>query len=165
MNIVLCGMPGSGKTTVGRLLAERLHTDLVDTDAVIVERYGEINRIFAGHGEEYFRDIETRVIKEVAGKFSDAVISVGGGAVLRGENVQHLKETGRIIYLCADSQTLVKRLEGDKSRPLLKGDTAERIGALMSARAGIYRACADFIIETDGLSPEKIVETVMELSK
>ena len=144
MNIVLCGMMGCGKTTVAAELAARGYT-VVDTDEVIVGRYGDINGIFAA---------------DVAKKYDGAVISLGGGCVLRAGNVKNLKTTGRIFYLRAKAETLIKRLKGDTSRPLLQGGLEEKVNSILSARAHIYESVADFIIDTDGLTPAEIAKII-----
>jgi shikimate dehydrogenase len=97
-NIVLIGMPGSGKSTIGKALAEKLGRAFTDTDGIITERYGIISDIFAQKGEEYFRNIEALAVKETAKK-NGVVIATGGGAVLRQENVTALKQNGVIFFL------------------------------------------------------------------
>lgn len=159
MNIVLCGMMGCGKTSVAKEL-EKLGLICVDTDALIVERYGNINDIFAEHGEKYFRDIEAQITAEVAKKYDNAVISLGGGCVLREENVKNLKASGKIFYLRARAETLVKRLEGDTSRPLLKGGLKEKVNSILAVRSGIYEGVADFIIDTDDKNCGQIAEII-----
>ncbi|MGN0804223.1 MAG: shikimate kinase [Candidatus Coproplasma sp.] len=162
MNVVLCGMMGSGKTAVASAFADLYGVQIVDTDAVIVSRYGEINAIFANHGEEYFRNIESEVCKEVSMQYSNAVISLGGGAVLRAQNVQNLKKTGKIIYLKAKAQTIIERLQGDTTRPLLKGGLEEKVNSILANRSAIYEGVADVVIETDSLTPEQIAKVIKE---
>ena len=152
---------GCGKTTVAAELGKYGYT-VVDTDALIVERYGNINDIFDGHGEEYFRDIESLITAEVAKKYDNAVISLGGGCVLRAQNVKNLKESGKIFYLRATAQTLTERLKGDTTRPLLKGGLEERVTTLLKARASVYENAADLIIDTDGKTPREIANTIRE---
>lgn len=161
MNIVLCGMMGCGKTSVAREL-EKLGFVCVDTDALVVERYGDINDIFAARGEEYFRDIEAQIVQEVAENYKNAVISLGGGCVLRDENVKNLKADGKIFYLRAKASTLIKRLQGDASRPLLKGGTKERVNSILAARAHVYESVADFVIDTDDKSCGQIAQLVKD---
>ncbi|MDE7084867.1 MAG: shikimate kinase [Clostridia bacterium] len=161
MNIVLCGMMGCGKTTVAAELGKFGYT-VVDTDGLIVGRYGEINKIFDSRGEEYFRDIESLITAEVAKKYTNAVISLGGGCVLRAQNVKNLKESGKIFYLRASAQTIIGRLEGDTARPLLRGGLAERVNSVLTARAAVYESVADFIIDTDGKTPQEIANTIRE---
>lgn len=165
MNVVLCGMMGCGKTTVAAEISSRYNLPSVDTDAEIVKKYGEINAIFAERGEEYFRSVEEQTVAEVARNYSDAVISTGGGCVLRERNVDNLKKTGKIIYLRTQPETLVKRVEGDASRPLLKGGARQKIYSILAVREKIYSAAADYIVDTDGLTPAQIAERIMELIK
>lgn len=160
MNVVLCGMMGCGKTAVAAAYSALYGVNSVDTDAVIVERYGEINAIFSEYGEEYFRGIETQVCREVAASFDQAVIALGGGCVLRAENIAALKKTGKIFYLRTKAETIIKRLKGDSTRPLLQGGLEEKVNNILSQRAAIYEGCADYIIDTDGLTPEEIAKRI-----
>lgn len=155
-------MMGSGKTAVASAFADLYGVQIVDTDAVIVSRYGEINAIFAKFGEENFRNIESEVCKEVSMQYSNAVISLGGGAVLRAQNVQNLKKTGKIIYLKAKAQTIIERLQGDTTRPLLKGGLEEKVNSILANRSAIYEGVADAVIETDSLTPEQIAKVIKE---
>lgn len=160
MNVVLCGMMGCGKTAVAAAYSALYGVKSVDTDAIIVERYGEINAIFRDKGEEYFRNLETGVCKEVASALNGAVIALGGGCVLRSENVSALKSTGKIFYLRTQAETIIKRLKGDNTRPLLQDDLEERVRGILSKRAAVYEGAADFIIDTDGLTPEEIAQKI-----
>ncbi len=160
MNIVLCGMMGCGKTTVAAALSEKYNLPEVDTDRLIVERYGEINAIFERHGEAHFRDLEAQIVKEVAKLNKNSVISLGGGCVLRDENVKNLKASSKIYYLRTKAETIIKRLKGDSSRPLLAGGLEEKVNSILSARAKIYESVADEIVDTDGRTPEEIAEII-----
>ncbi|MGN0813287.1 MAG: shikimate kinase [Candidatus Coproplasma sp.] len=160
MNVVLCGMMGCGKTAVSEVYSRLYGVKKVDTDEVIVERHGEINAIFANFGEEKFRDIETEVTKEVASTYDNAVISLGGGCVLRSENVTALKKSGKIFYLRTKAETIIKRLKGDSTRPLLQGDLEERVNSILSKRSSVYEGVADCVIDTDGLTPEEIAKKI-----
>lgn len=161
-NIVLCGMMGSGKTTVARALNTIYNLNWVDTDDQIVGQYGAINGIFARLGEEGFRDIESAVTKRVAQSCANSVISLGGGCVLRKTNVEELKKTGIIFYLRTSPETVIKRVKGDTTRPLLHGDLEERVRTISANRAAVYEGAADYIIDTDDKSPERIAELIME---
>jgi shikimate kinase len=165
MNVVLCGMMGVGKTTVGRCLAQSLDLRWMDTDEYIVEKYGEISGIFERFGEGYFRALETEVVKELVQE-DGLVISVGGGLVLKEENIDLLKQNGKIIYLRARVETLAERLTADGTRPLLKTDgesLTEKIEKILTARAPIYESVADFTVDVDGKEPEKIVGEIIAI--
>ncbi len=164
MNVVLIGMPASGKTTVAAALAKSLGLKVLDTDALIVERHGEINKIFEKFGEEAFRNLESEAVNEVA-KNSDAVISTGGGCPLRKENVLALKKSGKIIFLRTSISELIRRTEWDGTRPLLKGEREERLKSLLSVRTPVYEEAADFTVDTDGLTPEEIAKKITEFIK
>lgn len=160
MNIFLIGMPGSGKTTVIDLYESIYHEQTYDTDEFIKNRHGDISKIFSEYGEEYFRELETEVIREICGYGDDAFVSTGGGAALREENVRLFKSYGRIVYLRTKIDTLLKRLDGDASRPLLEGNKAERITELFKYRASVYESVADIIIDTDGLTQKEVLERI-----
>jgi len=138
-NIVLTGMPGSGKSTVGKLI-DADGFEFVDTDAEIEKRCGcTIKELIATKGEKYFRDLETRVIHDVS-TVCGRIISTGGGAVLRSENVRYLKRNGRIFFIDAD----LKRLSATDDRPL--SDTYEKLAKLYHERQGIYKSTADITV-------------------
>lgn len=160
MNIVLAGMPGSGKTTVAGVFKER-GFGVFDTDEQIVKKHGRIADIFANFGEEKFREIETQTVRELAG-LDGIVIATGGGCLLREQNVKLLKQSGKVVYLRTAPKTLFKRVEGDTERPLLQGDTFAKINKLFAQRAPVYEGAADIIIDTDGRSPEEIADLLME---
>ena len=164
MNLILCGMMGAGKTSVGIRLAERAGRRWVDTDTLIEEKYGAISEIFHRFGEEYFRQVETKTACDLMG-LDNLVISVGGGLVLWKENVSLLKENGKIVYLRASVQTLEERLASDAARPLLKTDKplSTRLQELLELRAPIYEAVADFTIDTDGKTVEEIVDEILSI--
>ena len=152
-NIVLSGMPGSGKSTVGKLIAEQLGREFIDTDALIVERAGEITRIFEEHGEPYFRDLETEVIKELA-PLTGKVISLGGGAVLRDENVCALRHNGEIFFIDRSPEYLIPTSD----RPL--ADEKAKIMRLYDQRIERYMATADYIIDGD-CEPADVADSVI----
>ena len=162
MNLILCGMMGAGKTTVGIKIAEKLGRRWYDTDEVITQQYGKISDIFEDKGEEYFRGLETQTVKSLSAE-TDLVISVGGGLVLRAENVELLKQNGKIFFLRAKKQTLLARLQGDKERPLLQGEESleDKIDRLLSTREAIYEKAADYIVDVDEKSPDKIAGEIL----
>ena len=151
-NIVLIGMPGSGKSTVGKLVAKALGREFVDTDAVIKERHGDIPTIFAKHGEEYFRKVESEVVKEV-GLSTGKVIATGGGVVKDKNNLFPLKQNSKIIYIDRAVEKLV--LGG---RPLSKD--LQTVKELYKQRKDLYHLFADQKINNDG-DIEKTVEGVI----
>ena len=165
MNIVLCGMMGAGKTTVGIQLALLLDRSWVDTDNLIERDYGAISKIFERHGEAYFRELETRTVEEVIEE-ENLIISVGGGLVMNQENVSLLKENGKIFYLRASVETLAERLKGDTTRPLLKVDgesLTETLTKKLEERASAYESAADYIIDVEGKTPSQIAVDIMSM--
>ena len=162
MKLVLCGMMGSGKTTVGKLLAKTLAWEWADTDEYIVERYGDISELFAQKGDAYFREIETETVKMLAQK-DRLVLSTGGGVVLRAENISLLKDNGIVVYLRAKKQTLVERLQGDNTRPLLQkeGSLDDEIERLLQEREELYEDSADVVLDVDGKTPEEITKEIL----
>ena len=158
-NIILVGMPGSGKTTVANAYKEKYGKQVFDTDSYIESIHGKISDIFEKFGEEYFRKLETDAVRKLC-KNDNALISTGGGCVMREENVRIFKSSGKIVYLKAKQDTILKRLEGDTSRPLLAGNKAERLTQLFEKRAPVYESVADIIVDTDGLTPQEIIEEI-----
>lgn len=168
MNIVLVGLMGSGKSSVGRLLARRLGRPLIDTDGLVAQEAGcTIPEIFAAEGEEGFRNREAQVIARVAA--ADAqVIATGGGAVLRPENREALRQNGFVIYLEASPEALYQRARGQgiAQRPLLAGDDPlGRLRALAESRADAYAAAAHCRVTTDGRPVEGVVAAILEMLK
>jgi len=163
MNIILIGFMGTGKSVVGRKLAERLSMGYLGTDELIEEREKrKIFQIFQERGEEYFRKVESRVIKEVCLR-DNCVIATGGGVVLKEENMKALKKNGLIICLSANPETIWQRTASDERRPLLKcQNPKERIRNLLKVRKPYYQK-ADFIIDTSSLTDEEVVEEIMAM--
>lgn len=159
-NIVLIGLMGSGKTTLGRMVAQKTGMEFIDTDELIIQRVGKsISQIFEEDGEAFFRDLELEIIEEVSHR-ENCVISTGGGAVLRPENFDNLKKTGVLFFLSASPMILWERIKDDKSRPLLKGDNA--IGILirvLTARLPLYEQ-ADYKINTEKSFEEAVDEII-----
>jgi len=152
-NITLIGMPSSGKSTIGKLLAEKTGRVFIDTDSVIVERYGDISALFALKGEQFFRDVETEVIRE-ASKTTGAVISTGGGAVLRDENVKLLRQNSKIYFLDRPLEYLCPT----DDRPL--AGSREKIEKLYGERYDRYlNVCDEKIdVQNDSSVPQKEIE-------
>jgi len=161
-NIVLTGFMGTGKSTVGRLLAERLGWPFLDTDELIEGRYGPIPAIFADHGEQRFREIEREVAAEVARR-RGYVVATGGRLLLDPENERALGATGVVVCLSASVDALVARLAGGaEDRPLLRsGDPESRIRELLSERAAGYGRFPQ--VPTDGLAPDAVADAVLAL--
>lgn len=161
-NIVLIGFMGSGKTTLGRWMMENAGMELIDTDDYIEQRQGvKIKEIFARQGEEYFRDLETGVLKELSADTYNTVVSVGGGMPVRAENRALMRKIGPVVYLRTSQETLLKRLEGDTGRPLLAdGHLKEKIRTLMEAREALYYEGADYVVDTDGKTPGQLYNDI-----
>lgn len=162
-NIVLIGFMGSGKSTVGRRLARRIGYGYVDTDQMIEAKVGKkVAEIFDGEGEAVFRALERQAV-EKASSGKVRVIACGGGAVLDPQNVKMLKQNGVLIYLKASQKSLMERLErGLARRPLLRAENAEeRVKELLEERVKTYESVADDIIDTDGLSPARVVDEIV----
>ena len=160
-NIFLVGMPGAGKTTVGRHLARRLQRAFIDADHEIEARTGvRIPLIFDIEGEQGFRDREAKVIAELANE-SNLIIATGGGAVLRPENRAALKQGGTVVYLHATPRLLFERTRLDPNRPLLQvADPMQKIEELFAQRDPLYREVADLVINSLGGSIGHLVKQV-----
>jgi shikimate kinase len=160
--VALVGMPGSGKSTVGRHLARQLGLKLADSDHVIEERIGmPIRAFFEAHGEGPFRDLEQQVIGELCA--GDAlVLATGGGAVLREANRRALRQTSHVFYLRSTPEELFRRLRHDTHRPLLQGgDPMRRLRELFRERDPLYRQTAHYVIETGRPSVPSLVNMVL----
>ena len=162
MTITLVGMPGSGKTTVGRQLARRLGLPFFDSDQVIEERLGcSIREYFASAGEAAFRDLEQQVLAELA-QGPACVLATGGGAVLREANRQALHSAGRVVYLRSSPEDLYRRLRHDTTRPLLQvADPLAKLRELYEQRDPLYREAAHFQIETGRPSVPRLVNMIL----
>lgn len=158
----LVGLPGSGKTTVGRQLARRLQIPFVDSDHAIEARLGcSIREFFECEGEDKFRDIEEEVIDSLT-QGPTGVVSTGGGVVLRPANRQHLRERGQVIYLKSTPEELYRRLRHDVNRPLLQvADPLSRLRDLYAVRDPLYREVAHFVLETGRPSVATLVNMIL----
>lgn len=161
-NIVLIGMMGSGKTTVGKLLAEAIGLTFVDTDQLLENKTErKITEIFAQDGEQKFRTLEAEVIDEVTDKVGQ-VIATGGGVVLREENIKKLGKKGTIIFLHASPETLMERLRDDETRPLLQCQEPEnKLKEILKFRLPFYRKASRLEIDTNSMKPEEIVHKLI----
>ena len=155
-SIVLTGMPGSGKSTLGALLAEKTGREMLDTDAELVRRAGmPITEIFRTRGEAAFRDLETAVLRD-AGRRGGIILATGGGAVLRAENVDAMKQNGTVVFLDRPLDALLPT----EDRPL--ADSGAKIRALYAARYPVYTAAADLRLEVAG-TPEQTMTRLLEM--
>ncbi|MDR4495095.1 MAG: shikimate kinase [Nitrospirales bacterium] len=163
MNIVLIGYRGTGKSTVARILGERLQRTVISTDAAIVKEEGQsIPQIVEQFGWDHFRDLETRMCRKLQDQ-TDLVIDTGGGLILREENVNILKAHGKVFWLTAEVSTIVNRISGDTQRPSLSGTKSfvEEVEDILKERTPKYQAAADFTIPTDHETPESIAVQVL----
>ena len=163
MNIVLIGYRGTGKSTIGRAVAARLGREMVSTDKEIVRRAGSsIPEIVAAHGWDYFRDLESTICQELAGK-DDLVIDTGGGAILCQQNVDVFKRNGRLVWLTASVETIAARIGSDRQRPSLTGTKShvDEIREVLTERIPKYQAAADMTIATDGQSIDELATTIV----
>jgi shikimate kinase len=163
--IFLIGYRGSGKTTVGAVLARRLGWPFVDADAEIEGRHRTtIRDIFAAEGEAGFRDREAAILADLCTR-KDTVIATGGGIVLREENRKLLKRHGFVAWLTADPTTLQSRIHADPTtaarRPALAGGGLAEIEQLLALREPLYRACADLEVPAGALSPEQAADAIL----
>lgn len=149
-NIILIGPMGSGKSTIGSIIAKRLNREFQDSDHYIEDRTGvDIARIFDIEGEQGFRDRESNALVDLLSQ-DNRVIATGGGSVLRKENQKLLKKEGYIVFLDTSVNQQMQRLQRDKKRPLLQTDNPrERLEALFDERRPIYLELADFAVKTD----------------
>ena len=157
-SIVLVGAPGSGKTTVGRALADRLGLGFADVDTVIVDRVGKpIAEIFADDGEDAFRTLEEQVTAELLD--GSGVLALGGGAVLSARTRTALRGR-RVVWLRVGLAAAVKRVGMDTARPLLLGNVRGRLLALLNERAPLYAEVASLVIDTDALDPAAVADRI-----
>lgn len=161
-NIVLIGFMGSGKSTIGKKLAEKIGYCFCDIDRVIErDNKKSISEIFETEGEEYFRELETKTVKILIDTVSNCIISVGGGLPIKEGNGKLLKELGTVVFLKVTKNTVLKRLENDKARPLLASDNREqKIDELLLYREPIYTAIADIIVDVDEKEFEQILDEI-----
>lgn len=161
-NIVLIGFMGCGKTTVGIELAKQNNMTFIDTDTKIeLEEHMTVKEIFNHFSEKHFRQLETNQLEKLLKTTNNAIISTGGGIVIREENRLLLKKIGTVIYLKTSEQELIKRLQNDTKRPLLKQQKLDdAVTNLLTLRIPIYENLADIIINTDGKTVENITKEI-----
>jgi shikimate kinase len=160
--IILVGMMGAGKTTVGRRLAERLGWSYLDSDAEVAASTGRtVPELFAEDGEDAFRAAESRVLADALGGRDPVVVSAAGGVVLSDGNRKLLQESGTVVWLRADPALLARRVGDGSGRPLLGQDPAAVLSELERARRGLYASVASVTVDVDELSPPQVVERVL----
>ena len=161
MSIILIGMRGSGKTTIGKMLAQQLGMEFIEMDQQVEKRAGmSIADFVKQNGWYAFRDEESDLIKKLRGK-NNCVVSTGGGVVVRDENVRILKTIGTIIWLEADVDTLITRIGEDTNRPSLSGKPMkDDMEITYLQRQSHYKEAADYSISTEGKLPEDIVNEI-----
>jgi shikimate kinase len=164
MNIVLIGMRGSGKTTVGKLLAERLLKPFYDLDSILAAKEGmPIAEVIQKNGWEYFRDKESEITEGISGP-ANAVISTGGGVILREKNILALKKNGIFIYLKTTIETMLQRIGENTTRPPLTNQPVinDEIKQVLFEREPLYQKIANITIETDNKTVQEIVNEIMK---
>ncbi len=163
-NVILIGFMGSGKSSVGKVLANKLQRNFIDMDDEIeIGEAKSINDIFDEYGEERFRELETSYLEKLFTK-KNKVISTGGGVVLKEENVDILKKIGTVIFLHTPYEALLNNLQGDLTRPLLqRADSKEVIKNLLEKREPIYFHAASMIIQTKDKSINDITDEIIKL--
>jgi shikimate kinase len=168
--IYLTGFMGSGKSTIGPILANTLGWDFYDLDRVIENKTGKkIREIFERDGEDFFRTMETDTLKEISNN-NKAIVSLGGGTIVSDDNIKILKSSGKLIYLKMSEEAAYERLKYKRDRPALKNETGEfsekdllkRINELMVTRSSYYEQ-ADFTIDTDKSSVGKTVDKIVNI--
>ena len=160
MNLWLIGMMGSGKTTVGRVVAARTGRPFRDVDLIVAERMGtSIPELWQREGEDTFRAIEAAIIEELTVE-DGAVISTGGGAILREGNRNAMRRSGTVVWLQATAEVLASRVGGSLDRPVLGGGGATRLNELLVERAEAYKAAAHHTVSTGGRTPGEVADEV-----
>jgi shikimate kinase len=161
-NVVLVGFMGTGKSSVGKLVAHRLRFQLVDNDSIIIERAGmEITEIFEKLGESTFREYETRALESLE-HLNRCVISTGGGAVLREGNRNLLRRIGLVVLLTAREDIIYDRVARNTKRPLLStGDPRTSISEMLAERSAAYAAAAQVTVDTSDLTREQAAEAIV----
>lgn len=160
--IVLMGFMGTGKSEVGRRLAQRLGRAFVDTDQLVEERAGKrVAAIFSEQGEPAFRALERDAVAEAAGR-GGAVVAVGGGAVLDPENVRCLREAGVLVHLTARPEIILRRVGTGAGRPLLADDPRAAVQRILAERGPVYEAAADVTVDTSDRTADEVVQEIQQ---
>ena len=161
-HLVLVGMMGSGKSTVGTRCAERLGRPFVDTDEIVASITGSsVSDVFARDGEAAFRVLEAQAVADACAAPTPSVIATGGGAVLDAANRKHMRDAGFVVWLQAPAALLAGRVGDGRTRPLLSGDPHGTLERLEALRRSAYEAAAHATIETEGLGKNAVVDAVL----
>jgi shikimate kinase len=161
--VFLCGFMGCGKSTIGKILAEKLECEFTDMDNYIVEKqHMSIPQMFAEKGEDYFRKAETEAVKELSGR--SGVIACGGGAMLKKINADIANKSGYVIYIEVDFDTCYNRISGDKNRPIVANNTKEELSLIYEGRVNIYKENSALTVEGSG-TPEEIAKRIISFLK
>lgn len=164
MNIVIIGMRGTGKTTIGKMLSESLRREFFETDVLVVKKENQpIAQIVSERGWDTFRDVESDVVEEVT-LMDNNVISTGGGVVVRERNMKLLKQNSIVILLTASIDSMNARLQRDSERPSLTSNLSLRkeIAEVLQKRKHLYEKAADITVSTDNQNPEEILHTILK---
>jgi len=163
MKIALVGFSFSGKTTVAKILAQKLKLEFIDSDEIIQKIYGDISAIFSQHGEEYFRDIEERIINDIVRNNNNFVLATGGGAVLSEKTSALLKEYTKTIWLKTSLESIIKRDTKKDDHPMLAGrDRVKAVRELYLKRTDVY-SFADIDVDTDNKTAAQTADGIIKL--
>ncbi len=168
MHVYLIGYRGSGKSTIGRLLSERLDRPMVDTDDLVEAESGmTIKDIFATKGEPWFRDLEAKIVSTASASAVATVVSLGGGAVLREASQTILKSTGICIWLTASAEYLFQRIQSDQATQLRRPNLSQsggfaEVAEILSKRRPIYESLSDITVEVEGKTPDDICDEIVD---
>jgi shikimate kinase len=163
-HLVLVGLMGAGKTTVGAACATRLARPFVDTDDLVEANTGmTVAELFAHEGEVRFREVERQAVLDACATPAPAVIACGGGAVVDADNRRRLHLAGLVVWLQAAPTTLMARVKAGSGRPLLEGRGTATLERLAVVRAAAYEASADALVDTDGRTVREVVDAVLEV--
>lgn len=166
MNLIFIGMMGSGKTSIGKLIAQKQGMQFIDSDKIIENVYeNDISCIFATIGEKSFREIEKKIIQHIS-RVNNCIIATGGGVPLDPENICNLKKNGKVIWIKTDANIIMERVGNDTSRPILQtGNPEKKIRQIMTERETIYKSSCDIQVDTSAVSLEEAADLIINMVK